>query len=668
MILSFLISLLLRPTFNSCTVEVPDSLKHCKIEYRQSGGKWMSADPFRGSLLGLKEDTRYEVRFRSGKKVLSKETFRTWKTDAPVAEVIEIDPATFKAPYLINAKGSEDGWIRYVVKGGCLHNSSPVPTFEVKDAEYILIDDMVLTGVPGQKNVITITDSKSVRVRNCDISEWGRTGTPNFSVFFEAKRKYFGRGGMYDENGKRINYDGAIVIGRGSSETVVERCYIHDSHTHTTSWYYSHPSGSECIMVDCPEHSTVIRYNDFVGSDGYCFNDCVEGVRNFYTDGGFRQDADIYGNFMIFSNDDNIEIDGGQKNVRVWGNRFESSYCGLSIQGCMVGPSLIYDNLFAGMGEEFGKSGQTIKTDRRNGKEAKTYIWDNIMWGRGSGIKVRPKMAFYVYNNTLCGDRQSITGVSSSPLSECYGNCEGVDMEEKDLNPVWPKRDIPFVLDRTRVSVGNSREPVIFKIKGNVPQGTKVQRPSHSDWFDATLENDKVIITFNEAKMQKRRIYRGAFVVRTPDGYSRVGSLYASTDFIPPYHCEKEGQVAIYDNDFKLIGKQSVTSNFNVVNDGRYWFLIRGKCGNANTPRAVKLMVSVDGSKPLLSKQTMYGYPAWSVLHPMEEELMLGLVHFDLTKGNHTITITSQEGEASFEGLVLTDSPWMFEPNKVWLE
>ena len=165
MILSFLISLLLRPTFNSCTVEVPDSLKHCKIEYRQSGGKWMSADPFRGSLLGLKEDTRYEVRFRSGKKVLSKETFRTWKTDAPVAEVIEIDPATFKAPYLINAKGSEDGWIRYVVKGGCLHNSSPVPTFEVKDAEYILIDDMVDTAgtITKAANLMMSWGAKSVR-------------------------------------------------------------------------------------------------------------------------------------------------------------------------------------------------------------------------------------------------------------------------------------------------------------------------------------------------------------------------------------------------------------------------------------------------------------------------------------------------------------------------
>ena len=73
MILSLLVSLLLRPTFNSCSIEADESLKDCKIEYRQSGGKWISAEPFMGSLLNLEEDTRYEVRFRDGKEILAKE-------------------------------------------------------------------------------------------------------------------------------------------------------------------------------------------------------------------------------------------------------------------------------------------------------------------------------------------------------------------------------------------------------------------------------------------------------------------------------------------------------------------------------------------------------------------------------------------------------------------
>lgn len=669
MIYTLLVSLLLRPTFHCCSVEPDEALQGCRIEYREAGKTWIAPDPFYGNLLGLREDTLYELRYMDGGAVRALDTFRTWKTDVPVAKTIVIDPEKFAAPLVISEKGSAQGWIRYVVKGGKLHNENLLPSFEVSGAEYVLIDAMELTGVPGQRNVITIRDSKAVRVRGCDISRWGRTGTPDFSVYFEERLKYRGRGGMYDENGNRINFDGAIVIGKGASEVVVERCYIHDSYTHTNSWYYSHPAGSECVIMDCPDHSTVLRYNDFIGSDGHCFNDCVEGARNFFPDGGFRQDADIYGNFMIFSNDDNIELDGGQKNVRVWGNRFESSYCGVSIQGCMVGPSFVYDNLFSGLQDEFGKSGQTIKTDRRNGKEARTFIWGNTFWGFGSGIRLRPSLIFSVHDNIFCGSRQALHDAESCPSSQCYDNRENVDLEEKDLDPSWPKRELSFSLDRVRVSVGKSRKPLFFRIKGKVPKGTKVLRPAHSDWFDAELVSGAVRITFNEDKMQKRRVYRGAFVVRTPDGISRVGSIYASTDFIPPYSCEREGQTTVYDNAFQLSGKHQCASTISVEKAGRYWFLVHGSCGEGNDPRSVNLRVSVDGSEFLPSKQTMYGYPTWSVLHPLEtSSSLLGLVHYDLEAGEHRVVVRSETGGASFDGLVMTDAPWMFEPNQVWLE
>lgn len=241
-------------------------------------------------------------------------------------------------------------------------------------------------------------------------------------------------------------------------------------------------------------------------------------------------------------------------------------------------------------------------------------------------------------------------------------------MEEKDLDPSYPIRNIPFTLDKTRVSANSTKNPIIFKIKGKLPKGTKVFRPDHSDWFNAELQSDKVVITFNEDKMQNRRTYRGAFVVRTPEGLSRVGSIYVSTDFIPPYKCEQDGQYAVYDNDFDIKGRTTSSSTLNVDKDGRYWILIHGKCGQGDNPRYVKLMVSIDGKEELLSKQTMYGYPTWSVLHPMEEDALLGLVHFDLTKGEHIVKVRSESGDAEFDGLVITDSPWMFEPNQVWID
>ena len=146
-----------------------------------------------------------------------------------------------------------------------------------------------------------------------------------------------------------INFDGAIKIHKGSSCVVVERCYVHDPAGRTNSWRYSHPSGAEALVMYKPDHSTVVRYNDFVGGDDiHRFNDAIESLGNFDKDGGFHRDADINGNFMIFCNDDCMEMDGGQRNVRCFGNRFESSLVGVSIQGCMQSPSFLYDNVFSG--------------------------------------------------------------------------------------------------------------------------------------------------------------------------------------------------------------------------------------------------------------------------------------------------------------------------------
>ena len=59
--------------------------------------------------------------------------------------------------------------------------------------------------------------------------------------------------------------------------------------------------------------------------ESYRWNDAIEGGGNFHVDGGFNRDADIYGNLMCFANDDAVEIDGGQTNVRVFLTRTRQS-------------------------------------------------------------------------------------------------------------------------------------------------------------------------------------------------------------------------------------------------------------------------------------------------------------------------------------------------------
>jgi hypothetical protein len=201
----------------------------------------------------------------------------------------------------------------------------------------------------------------------------------------------------------------------------VERCYIHDPVSRANSWYYSHPAGPQAVGMDKPR-STVIRYNDFIGSDEHRWNDAIEGAGNFHIDGGFNRDADIYGNFMCFANDDALEIDGGQTNVRVFRNKFEGCLCGVSIQGCMSGPSYVFQNLLVNMGDERGRGGQTIKTSSyANGPSAVSFIFNNTCAGESSDLRLVNNLRIVAQNNIFAG-RAAISGRSRSPQSTCDYN------------------------------------------------------------------------------------------------------------------------------------------------------------------------------------------------------------------------------------------------------
>ncbi|MCQ2389808.1 MAG: LamG domain-containing protein [Kiritimatiellae bacterium] len=465
-------TLTLHPTYVNCSVdfEYAEDIAGLAVEYRAAGANaaWSRAPRFprftdkcenRGSILDLAEDTAYEVRIVTpGGAVLAHDTFRTWRSDVPVARTVTIDPATSSVPITISARGTEDGWIRYVLKpGSVLTNrtvsvggSSAAVTFDVTGARNVLLDDMRLVG--GARYVIRVTNSQGVRIRNCDLSGWGRVGVPRYDL--PEGGKFY-----YDYNGttKAINGDPAIYIGSGASAVTVERCYVHDPRGHANSWYYSHPAGPQAVMMFRPDHSVVLRWNDFCGGDWHRYNDVVEGDGNFFANGGFNRDADVYGNYMAFSQDDAIELDGGQRNVRCFDNRFEYNYCGVSVQGCMTSPSYVYRNLFSGMCDVFSLKGQTLKTSTNtSGVDAVTYVWDNFMWGGGSGTSF-PNASKYdwtleVTGNVLCANQKISNFGIATARSVNEGNVEGAQVNEGQLDASFPRRSLPFVLDRARLT------------------------------------------------------------------------------------------------------------------------------------------------------------------------------------------------------------------------
>lgn len=661
--------LIFHPTFNSCAVDSLPGVTNHRIEYCLAGdSKWLESTAGL-NMLGLQEDAEYKVRYFDGDVEKANGTFRTWRSNVPVAKTIEIDPENFKAPYVINCKGSEDGWIRITSSTGKLFNSNAAVTFVVRNASYVLIEDMELRGAADAANVINIENSDHIRVRNCDIAGWGTSEyLPMYSLLSKDDKTGAGMGRYRKKDGSAINYQGAIRIGSGSSCVVIERCYIHDPLSRSCSWYYCHPAGPEAVMMACPDHSTVIRWCDFVGADGLNWNDAVEGARNFREDGGFNRDADIYGNFMIFASDDCIELDGGQRNVRCFDNRFEGSLCGVSVQGCMMGPSYVYNNLFSGKGEQFGIAGASIKTSPRNGNLKKVFVNDNLLWGDGNneGLSFYKSLIVEARNNVFCGELQ-INGRDKSPVSIDENNRFAVKLDESELPSEFPVRPATFTLSRARVSVGNSREDVVVDIKGTLPEGTKVVMPDAVNWLDASIEGNRLVVRFRDEKMRERRLYRAALLVRAPDGLSRPLSVYATTDFVPPLEPSlPSGKYAYYSDKFSLRDGGSATVKIKVKKAGRYWLMLHGKAKEFRRRSYPRFELRKDGELLGMCIQQSYDYPTWSMVAPGQKPIGTMVYHFDLTQGTYTFQLSSIDNKTfEYDRMVLTSDPEPFEPNHI---
>jgi len=542
---------------------------------------------YRGSIVRLRENTVYELKLvDKSAEILCSGSFTTWADKVKVAKTIVLDPAKVTDTLVIRDKGRPDGWIRYTMEPGSVIDTNFSKTvIKLEQASYVILDKLTIKG--GYKHAIEINNSNYVRISNCDISGWGIVGEQRCD--YNGRFHEIGR----EPSGYGINFNGAINIKKGRG-VVVERCYIHDSRITANSWYFSHPAGPQAITVASPQ-SCVIRYNDFVGSDDHRFNDAVESIGNFRKDGGLNRDADVYGNFMIFCNDDNIELDGGQQNVRCFDNRFEGSYCGVSIQGCMTGPSYVFDNIFLNMGDVYGYVGNTLKSSSGArwaavSKNNHCYIFNNTITGAGKGTNIDVKMDYR--NNIWCGNRRIIGTKNphsgSSNIFErrssaytmdntMFGKVKFADIENGDLKLAGnskfkgrgsaipnftasagvdpgafhrgtelPARPLDASVVPRQIKCiyqdGKIPDPVKITVKGTDKKFIgkfTVCKNRDFNWFDV-VPSYGIIKDGNELKLELRIkpgftpravLYRGAFLIRFENGLSRPVSVYMDTDY-----------------------------------------------------------------------------------------------------------------------------------------
>ena len=381
----------LHPTYENCSVYLnllpEERNKKLKVEFffRKAGEKnYTSTVPpaeviqehaWRGSLFNLKENTSYDFKAVITGKSYKKEVpgkFRTLNSKVPF-ETVLLPPGKITAKIL---SGTPAKYKRYTSNGKMITAvKGSTAVFELANMENIIFENMVIDA-KGAQHGFKLDNCRNIIIRNCEIFNFGRKSAgPRFSA------DMYYNGGHYNEAGQLLYDDVAFRLFQNKN-ILIERCFVHDPAYPSQTWLYAHPSGPGCIKVmDCA--NTVVRWNDFVGRDDRRFIDHIIGPPNGSLRGGFARDADIYGNFFAFSNDDAAELEGGAMNIRCYGNRIEGTLSGMSTGPISLGPTYLIGNLFTNPGDDDGSFSQPYKngggTPGVNHTRGKLYMLHNTV-------------------------------------------------------------------------------------------------------------------------------------------------------------------------------------------------------------------------------------------------------------------------------------------------
>lgn len=400
----------------------------CLLEYREAGtANWnkgvdlvLSHDKreFRGSILNLTENKHYEYRLLRKRKT-ENGSFFTKSVHVPIAKTIELSNENFKGHLNITESGTAEGYIRYSMrKGEVLRGDKAYrEAILLKNVKYVILEGLVIRG--GGHHCIQLVNCENIQIRNCDLGEWGSTRQPYNLAPGSEKREVYKR---LQFDGKRyVNNQSGIEI-RGGGKILVERNFLHDPCSTANPWFYTHPWGPSGIHYGMVRELT-IRWNDIIGGDYHRWNDALEGIGNGKTDGGPYRDSEIYGNYLAFGNDDAVELDGGQMNVRFFHNRMEGFFCGVSTAPCISGPSYVVQNLFMKPGDEFGKCGSAIKFGGFKWYPGRIFILGNTLIGNKAASYTERIMSLSSYFNSEKATSEQKAVLKSVVENNVFHNC-----------------------------------------------------------------------------------------------------------------------------------------------------------------------------------------------------------------------------------------------------
>jgi hypothetical protein len=374
----------------------------CAMKYRRSGEpQWREGFPLwydarnkecRGSLVQLAPGTRYEIEV-GGEKISAS----TWRETFPISKTVRV--ASGGQQVSIKEGGSPDGYVLYDGSGATL-DANGESNFNIAiSAPYVIVRGFTLKGA--KQDAIRLLDgAHDVVIEDNDISGWGRLRYVN-SAGWQI--------GADMDSGVRAD---CKRFTKALERVVVQRNKIHHPRYGANSWSWGHPAGPQGITLSYCGGNHVIRYNEITSDERHYFNDGIGGEDNFSDTGFPNRDSDIYGNVVTHAWDDAIEAEGGDMNVRIWGNYLDQTGTGVATTVTHRGPVYIFRNVY---NRSRMKSERPPDGDDRGpfAKAGSTGEWGN---GRR-----------YVFHNTLLQPRGpgqyplgaggGISGNSKQPLT-----------------------------------------------------------------------------------------------------------------------------------------------------------------------------------------------------------------------------------------------------------
>jgi len=427
----------------------------CMVRYREeSGGIWKNAldlvydkrdGEYRGSIVGLIPNTVYQAEL-SVRGSVTRLNFKTRNDEFPVGKTTFLPAGESDKTIIITESGTPDAYHLVTVPSGTksLINRKNVNKNGIEiDADYVIIRGVEIRNA-AVHGILIKRNRHDIVIEQCHITFWGRIGGPHTYGNFEGGSD----SGIYGES--------------GAGNLTIQRNLIEDPRGASNDWETGHPDGPQGISVIQSSGGNVIRYNDIVSSEDHGFNDGIGGGSNFSFQGNMNRDSDIHGNIIRNAWDDAIESEGGNMNVRIWGNYIHFFYNGIATASTSKGPVYIFRNV---SGESRAGHWNTI-----GGALLKTGERDEFGGGRR-----------YIFHNTILQPGGVFNVFSSHVNPDCItrNNIFDVPGRLATDNEKEPAGDYDFDYFSGNVRGRTAREEHGIKF-GTTPAGTRLYVSSYN--------------------------------------------------------------------------------------------------------------------------------------------------------------------------------------------